>query len=511
VRAHRWLLAIWLCFLARGVFYCLALPLWEGFDEYSHFSYVQHVARGEWLVRPEMRATREVERAIELAPMPWTLRNQPPPHETYESYRRLPAEERRAQERELSELRPSPEDALAPLPAETQQPPLSYWLMAALYKLVAGAGLPAQVLALRLWSLLLTSVAVPAAWMTARRILPGAEAAAAAAVALFPELMFDGARVSNSALSIALYSVFVVLALDVLDGKRRAALGMGAAMGLGLLTKGFFLPALPVLAASLAWAVWKRGLPRSVAAGSLALALAIPGWWYVHNLRVTGSFSTAIQDAAIQHMTLSERLGRVSDVNWFTALDSTFFSHVWFGGWSFLQVRAWIYHVFAAAALVALAGLAIAWRRREPERRYIAVLAALYLLFCGGIAYHVLLTFLANGISSSAGWYLCTAIVPELILVIAGMRALWPPSVIAPAIGFALLDLYGMLFVALPYYSGLIAHRPNGMLESFHIGRFGELPLGAAGWVYVAATVALAALPATSRIAPTPKKRTSAA
>ena len=38
------LLVIWLCFLVRGVFYAAALPLWEGYDEYSHFAYVQHVA-----------------------------------------------------------------------------------------------------------------------------------------------------------------------------------------------------------------------------------------------------------------------------------------------------------------------------------------------------------------------------------------------------------------------------------------------------------------------------------
>lgn len=511
MRGARWLLAIWLCFLVRGVFYCVALPLWEGFDEYSHFSYMQHVDRGEWLVRPEMRATREVERSISLAPMPWTQRNEAPPHETYESYRRLAPEERRNRERALAALSPSPEDSLTPLPAETQQPPLSYWLMAVLYKLVAGGSLPGRVLALRLLNLLLTSVAVPAAWMAARRVTPAAAPAVAAAVALFPEMMFDGARVSNSALSIALYSVLAVLSLHAIDGSRKAVLWMGATIGLGLLTKGFFLSALPAMAGLLAWAMWKRKLQLTFAAGSCALAAAIPGWWYVHNLRATGSFSTAIQDAALKHMPLSERLRHVADVSWFTALDSTFFSHIWFGGWSFLQVRAWIYHVFAAGALIALAGLAIAWRRRDPERRYMIILAAIYVLFCAGVAYHVLLTYLANGVSSSAGWYLCAVIVPEMILVTAGVRAIAARAVIAPAIAFGLLDLYGMLFVALPYYSGLIAHRPNGMLEAFHAGRFGQLPLGAAGYLYVAATLALVVMAVISQSPPPPPKRTSAA
>jgi hypothetical protein len=529
VRGARWLIAIWICFLVRGVFYCLALPLWEGFDEHSHFSHVQHVARGEWLIGLQARATREVERSVELAPMPWTLRKEVPPHETYESYWELPPEERRNRERALAALRPSLEDAHAPLASESQQPPLSYWLMAVVYKLVEQWSLPGQVLMLRLLNLLLTSAAVPAGWIAARRVFAGSglglASAIATAVALFPELMFDGARISNSALSIALYSALAVLMLEVVDGGRGAAVWMGAVIGLGLLTKGFFLSAVPLTFALLGWAVWKRGLPRGFVMGALAGLIAIPGWWYLHNLRTTGGFSTAIQDAALKGMPIGERLRHVVDVNWFTATDSTFFSHIWFGGWSFLQVRAWIYHVFALLAVLAVVGLVFAWRRREPARRHLIVLAGMYVLFCGGIAYHVLLTYLANGISSSAGWYLCAVLVPEIILFAAGLRR----AVAGLAMALAALDLYGMLFVALPYYSGVIGHRANGMLEAFHFSRLGEIGLGEtlerlaanhpygpatiaiAGCAYVAATIALIAVAAISQTRPLQAKRTSAA
>jgi 4-amino-4-deoxy-L-arabinose transferase-like glycosyltransferase len=498
VRVPRLLVVIWLCFLARGFFYCVALPLWEGFDEYSHFSYVQHVARGELLVRPETRATREVERSIELVPMPWTLRNEPPPHETYESYYRLPAEERARRETELHTLSPSSEDALTPLPAETQQPPLSYWLMAVLYRLCAGAGLPASVLMLRLLNLLLTSAAIPAAWIVARRVLPAAAPLVAASVALFPELMFDGARVSNSALSIALYSALAVFAIQELDGGRRAALWLGAALGLGLLTKGFFLSVVPAYLVLLVCKV-----PRRMATAALALTLVIPGWWYLHNLRVTGSFSTAIQDQALKHMPFLERMRHIPDVHWLAAIDSTFFSHIWFGGWSFLQVRAWIYHAFALITVLAIIGLI------RAGSRPLAALAIIYVLFCGGIAYHVLLTYLANGISSSAGWYLASVIVPEMILLAAGLRALTPRAALTLPIACAALDLYGMIFVALPYYNGLIAHRPNGTLEAFHIGQFARLPLGPAGYLYLGATLALLAIGVTAQTPPLLPKRTS--
>jgi hypothetical protein len=195
-------------------------------------------------------------------------------------------------------------------------------------------------------------------------------------------------------------------------------------------------------------------------------------------------------------------------VNWLAALDSTFFSHIWFGGWSFLQLRAWIYHVCALVAVAAAVGLAVVWRGRVPARRHLAVLLSLWALFCAGIAYHVLLTYLANGISSSAGWYLCAVLIPELVLLAAGLRVFARRAMGAVAVALAALDLYGMLLVALPYYTGLIAHRPNGMLEAFHVGRFGELRLGWAGWLYVAATLALAAI---AQIRPGRAERTSAA
>jgi hypothetical protein len=44
VTAPRWLLPIRICFLARAAFYSAALPLWEGFGEWSHFAAIRRVA-----------------------------------------------------------------------------------------------------------------------------------------------------------------------------------------------------------------------------------------------------------------------------------------------------------------------------------------------------------------------------------------------------------------------------------------------------------------------------------
>ena len=107
----------------------MVLPMWEGFDEYAHFAYVQYIAEGRgWLVSRETSASREVERSIELVPMPWTSRSDPNPHETHDSYWLLPAGSRRDRERELAALGPSlaGESAIGYVPVESQQPPLNY-------------------------------------------------------------------------------------------------------------------------------------------------------------------------------------------------------------------------------------------------------------------------------------------------------------------------------------------------------------------------------------------------
>jgi 4-amino-4-deoxy-L-arabinose transferase-like glycosyltransferase len=392
--------------------------------------------------------------------------------------------------------------------------------MAPVCAALAGFPLSVRVLALRVLNLLLASVAVPAVWFAARRVFANRVAVATAAlVVLMPEVMFDAARVANSGLTIALFSALAVLSLEVVDGRRGAALWMGAAFGLGLLAKGLFLCAVPAAAAVLAWAMWKGRLRLRSAVASLGLAVAISAWWYARSLRITGSLSGSPQDAALRHVPVFERLCRLTEVDWRTALDSTFLSHIWFGGWSFLQLRAWIYHFFAVLAVLAAVGLGVAWIRLAPARRHLFALASIYLFFCAGLAYHALTTYLANGMSSTAGWYLCAVVVPEAVLAAVGLRALAPARVQAYTVGvvacaLALLDLYGMLFVALPYYTGLIGHKPNGSLEAFHFARLAETGLGevlrrvatnkpafigpaavgAAACAYIAATAAVAAI-----------------
>jgi len=64
-----------MAFLARGLFYVSVLPMWEGFDEYGHFGFVDYLSATGKLPEPAERVSAEINRSLDLVPLPWTLRD----------------------------------------------------------------------------------------------------------------------------------------------------------------------------------------------------------------------------------------------------------------------------------------------------------------------------------------------------------------------------------------------------------------------------------------------------
>ena len=91
-----------------------------------------------------------------------------------------------------------------------------------------------------------------------------------------------------------------------------------------------------------------------------------------------------------------------------------------------------------------------------------------------GQLYNVLLLFLSKGASTSMGWYMYCVVAAEISLLVVGLHSLvpmrgrfWVLSVLILCL--VALDLYTVHFVSIPYYTGLIAHRPNGSVAAFHL------------------------------------------
>jgi hypothetical protein len=63
----------WALFLVRGTFYSAMLPMWEGWDEYAHFAWIQHWNDQGTLPRTTDSISREIDESMRLAPLPWEL------------------------------------------------------------------------------------------------------------------------------------------------------------------------------------------------------------------------------------------------------------------------------------------------------------------------------------------------------------------------------------------------------------------------------------------------------
>lgn len=496
---RRVLLLVWICFLLRGFFYSSLFPLWEGYDEWAHFAFVEYlVTNRELPISTQTRASRAVEESLRLLPLPWELRD--PPHLAHDAYWKLAPEEREQLQQRLDSL--PAEWASEPangrlLIYEGLQPPAYYWLLSWPMRAMAGTSLPARVVFLRYLSVILASLVIPLGFLTARHVFGDDRLALGVVtlVAAMPELMIDVSRVGNESLAIVLYSLLVYSTLKLVDNPDQVgrASSLGVTLGLGLITKAYFLTALPALAIIFAWCLWSRPTVRMrvFASGSLAVALAtlLSGWWYWRNLLLTGTYSGLSESISLRDVPLFHLLQRVPQVNWRNAFDSVLLSHIWFGNWSSLQVRSWMYHFFMYVVLLAALGLIIlvwrVWRKpttggfQSPQTGQLVVLVSFYGFFWLGQAYNVLLIFASKGASTSMGWYMYCLVVAEVVLVTIGLYTLLParfhPWVLPLSTAcFAALELYATHFLLVPYYTGLIAHKANGHLSVFHISQVRE-------------------------------------
>ena len=236
---------------------------------------------------------------------------------------------------------------------------------------------------------------------------------------------------------------------------------------MGLLTKAYFLAALPAVGGILAYDWWRSRLFRgAMVAGSIAAVVS--GWWYVRNLRTTGTLSGLSESVMVRGIGTGEMVRQAAGIHWVKAVDAILLSHLYFGGWSSLTVRSWMYHLFYAVILAAGVGLL-----RLLKLPAIVTLAVIYASFWLGQLYNVAILYISKGLMGSMGWYMYAVVGAEVALCVAGLARAVPKRAgrwvaAGGAAMFALFDLYTMHGVAIPYYTGMIRHRANGSLEALH-------------------------------------------
>lgn len=457
------------------------MPLWEGFDEWAHYAVVQNLATGgHFLPGRSDSISGEVVASLELAP---GHRGGAQDGVTHDVYWRMPDADRSVREQKLRALaaRSTKEpDGAGTLAYEGQQAPLYYWLLVPAYQVTLRLPLLTGIWLLRFYSLLLASAVIPLGFAVARKIA-GEEAHAlgiAALITATPQLMVTVSHISNDSLAVAAGSLFL-FALFLWKEKPRSmarAMVLGAVCGLALLTKAYFLALVPPLVAFVAiWA--KRHHVYRQAIVLLLFIVGISSWWYARNWLLTHSLSGEQIEVAGNAARLS-LVDAALKMNWLKVADFTFLSHIWLGNWSFLVVRSWMYRYFACVAGLAGIGLfrrlVIQQKSGLPANSDLLLLMALYSSFLAALGYHAVRTFQVMGLPGTFGHYLFPIVVVDAVLVTAGLEAIAPAALrhsVVPGgvICLAALEFFGTHFYAIPYYTGLITHLPNGSLPAFNI------------------------------------------
>ncbi len=477
---------IWALFLLRGGFYATMLPLWEGWDEYAHFAWLQHWNDHGALPRASDHVSREIDESMRLTPLPRELRWIGAPYLIHDDWWALSAPERDERRRQLTALSP----ALAHQPAgdtngrplvfyEAQQPPLYYWLAAPLVRLADSAPLADRVLLIRLFGVFLASLAIPFTYLAARAVFPGGSAASAtwcpALLAVAPGLAIDSARVANDTLSIALAAAFLWL----LTRPKLHWLPTGLIIGAAILTKASMLALAPALVI-----VWFRS-PRPLVK-ALALGFVIGGWWYLRNLSL-GLPLTGWQESVPLAVLAASAIRLIRTGRWLGGAQTIAKSFTWFGAWSFMTLRVWMYLLLEVTAV---GGMLAAVRARGTRLRAPVAVTASFLaaIAIGSAAYDAV-----HGIPGIPGWYLWPAAGAMAILITAGLGRL---SILFAAL-LAVADLFGAGARMMPYYAGLAAWNHGSIGDFAEAAARLHVPLLlAAGWVL--STLAIPAVIASS-------------
>jgi len=231
-------------------------PLWEGYDESSHFGYIQHIAEKKILPTYQDQLSNEIVYTFDKTPMSnsleWVTAYSGKevltyPYSTYWDDFDL---KKIQNNRKLITSQPIESriesEPLVPI-YEAQQPPVSHLVHVPVYLLFYDQDILTRVFALRIFSVFVTAAAAVVAYKTISLLFDDRFIRVGSLMFIVFNPMFTTniSRVNNEAVTILLFSVFLYLMVLYLKGKinTKFVLVIGVVTGLGLLTKSTFMPA----------------------------------------------------------------------------------------------------------------------------------------------------------------------------------------------------------------------------------------------------------------------------
>ncbi len=398
-----------------GLGYLAILPPFEGFDESSHYSGIREIAdTGKLPVYGKSRIDTVVTDYQNNAPSPYGTLN--PPFDQNITYFKFFARPDRI-DSYITTYRNTP-IAHSYIPSdnlswEAQHAPLYYLLLAPFEIISEKLSLVTQIFMLRLGSFLIALAGIALALYAARHS-PEALLGFAVYPILFPMFFPEFARLGNDSLSMLVCAVLALLvrrySRDISNSNLYLALGV--TLGIGLLTKAFFIP---ITAAIAVWlfasntVLNPRHMPRTIENVGLLLMTAIVtgGFWYVYKL------ANHVPIVGFEEpQTLAEQGGLVAGLRQhFSVLGMlqgfavNFVTWIWAGTWSLARMHALLYAPIILLAVLVL--IAFAMKLKEKPLADPAWLTVfLFGFFALGFLRHMVISLAIKGIGNTPAWYL---------------------------------------------------------------------------------------------------------
>jgi len=318
---------------------------------------------------------------------------------------------------------------------------------------------------LRLFTLVWGVGAVIGVYLVARELMPDSQWLPLAAVGLTafnPHFIYISSVVNNDAAVACLATLTLWLCLRLLKNpaSRKCQIGLGAVLGLALLSKLSALALLGVVGLALVM-IWRRD--RNIRAfftrvlTVFGLSLLIAGWWYARNWQLYGDplgWSVWLAHAGMEELgilDLLRQIPQVAELFW-SPYDALF--------------PAWSLWLLAAATLTAVIGWVRVLTRRELVGRFfvegVILSAVWFAVLCISLLRFMSLTPAANG------RLLFPGIAAFSTLWVLGFRYALPERRGAQGLGVVvagllLLSLYSPLLGIAPRYALPLVKSPAAL------------------------------------------------
>ena len=431
-------------FVIQGVIFAGMYPLWEGWDEPAHFAYVQHIAEKKTLPTLTDKISNEV--AFTLDKVPLNKHLVPPGKSFQDFWNNYTINEILENKNSLSEITFSDRiNTDGWTNWETKNPPLAYITQVPAYFLMYEGDIFDRAFTLRIFSILVTAIAILFAFKTISLIFNDnfMRIGSLMFMVFNPMLTINIARVNNEFLTILFFSIFLYLIVRFLKGKTNLIhiVLIGLVLGLGLLSKHTFLIAILLVPIFIIFKNLQNKdeqkqtkLVNSLKHMAIIFGITIPivSWWYI-DVIASGNFSGISE---LSSLTIGEYIQGSMEISW-TWFTQLFFKSFWgLYGWSFHFPPFPFIQITIILTGISIAGLGYGLYRASKKIGFKLIrkwkyqsIFTLSLSIVFIIAAQVIVSIQSYyGLDYKAGlffgWYLFIAITAISMLVFLGYRTL---------------------------------------------------------------------------------------